>query len=91
MSLFFVFFAMGPGLLSFSLAYLLRRPDDRVAPTVMAVVGLLVTLATQTWGLKWLRRVVARQYAVVLTATRWGGLALGVVVGLVVCFLLLTE
>ncbi|MBC7259917.1 MAG: hypothetical protein H5T65_11795 [Chloroflexi bacterium] len=91
MGLLSVLFALGLALLGFSLAYLLRRPDEWVAPTVMAVVGLLMTLATQTWGLRRLRRVVAPQYAVVLAATRWGRLALGVVVGLMVYFLLLAE
>ncbi|GAB4505896.1 MAG: hypothetical protein Kow00123_00340 [Anaerolineales bacterium] len=91
MTLLFAFFALGPGLGGFSLAYLLRHPDEWPAPTLMLAVSLALTIATQTWGVAWLRRRLPPWRAPHITATRWGGIALGVVIALLAYFVLLAQ
>jgi len=91
MRLLFVFFALGPGICGFSLAYLLRPPEDWISPALMLVVGLLITIVTQTLGVTWLGRILTPRYKTSLTATRWGGLVMGVVVGLLTYFVLLNQ
>lgn len=87
----FAFFALGPGVGGFALAYLLRHPDEWPAPTLMLVVGLALAVATQTWGAAKLRRLLPPYRAFHITATRWGGIALGVVVALLAYFVLLVQ
>ena len=89
MRLLFVFFGLGPSLAGFSLAYLLRRPEDWPAPAAMLAVGLLMTVLTQTLGMRWLASIVIPRYKIFLTTTRWSGLAMGGVIGLLAYFVLL--
>ncbi|MDH7489804.1 MAG: hypothetical protein QHH80_09880 [Anaerolineae bacterium] len=87
----FAFFALGPGVGGFSLAYLLRHPDEWPGPTLMLAVSLALTIATQTWGVAWPRRLLPPYRALHITATRWGGLALGVILALLAYFVLLVQ
>ncbi|MGQ9493369.1 MAG: hypothetical protein ACUVR2_06355 [Anaerolineae bacterium] len=52
MRLLFVFFALGPSICGFSLAYLLRHPEDWIAPSGVRIAGLFVTFLTQMLGVK---------------------------------------
>ncbi len=91
MRLMFVLFALGPGVCGFSLAYLLRHPEEWPAPTLMLAVGLAFTIATQTWGAAKLRQLLPPSYAFQIVATRWGGIALGIVIAFLAYFVLLVQ
>lgn len=91
MRLLFVFFALGPGICSFSLAYLLRHPEDWIAPSGVLIAGLFVTFLTQTLGVKWLERILSPRYKLEFVLARISGLAMGVAVGLLAYFMLLST
>ena len=55
----------------------------------MLAVGLLMTVLTQTLGMRWLASIVIPRYKIFLTTTRWSGLAMGGVIGLLAYFVLL--
>ncbi len=91
MALFFVFFALGPALCGFSMAYLLRYPADWPAPLTMCVISLLLTLVTQTWGTRRLKQLILPQHQFALSALRWGGLMMGPITGLMAYVALLAQ
>lgn len=88
MSLMFVIFALRPGIAGCSLAYLLRQPSEWPGPAVMLIVGLALTIASQTWGAAKLRQFLPPSRAFQITATRWGGIAMGIVVAVLIYSLL---
>ena len=79
MKLLFILYAVGPALFTFSLAYLLRKPEDWTGPAVMMPLMAALTVATQLLGVKKLEREPESQLALMSRFSRYGSLALGVV------------
>ncbi len=84
----FVFYALGPAILGYALAYLLRHPHDWMGPAVVALPSLILTALTQTKGSEWLRKRV-RLSLLELVALRVGGAVTGIVLFFLMYFMLL--
>jgi hypothetical protein len=89
MRLLFVFLALGPVAFFYALAYLLKNPADWTGPAVLLPLSLLVTIATQALGLRWIRRASSKSRRGFLIAVQLDGLVIGVAVGLMAYFILL--
>jgi len=72
------FYALGPALFGYALAYLLRRPDDWIGPAIMLPLSTLLTALTHRWGY---RKFEQRATVMRLEArlSRYGGLCVGLV------------
>ncbi len=92
MSVLVAFFALGPGLFGYSLAYLIWGPrEDWIAPAITLAISLGLTIVTQTLGWRRLRRILFPRYKAFLIAARWGGLAMGIIIFFMFYFLLLSP
>ena len=66
------FFAIGPALLSFSLAYLALHPEDWTGPAVIGPIALILTIITHSIGFKKYKSLFGLQLGSLI-----GGLAVG--------------
>ncbi len=75
----------GPVLLSFSVAWLIRHPDDWTGPAIIIPVSIVYCAVTYIWAFRWLRTASAANRRDLM-----GGMIVGPLVGLVLAVLLLT-
>ncbi|MEJ2747014.1 MAG: hypothetical protein P8183_03735 [Anaerolineae bacterium] len=88
MDLLFVFYAMGPALFGYALAYLLVHPEDWTGPAIVLPLSLVLTVLTQRKGTAWIsRKKVFSQFTMRLV--RGAGLAMGLILFLLMFFVLL--
>ncbi len=81
MRLWMILNGLGPALLSVCVVYWVRHPEDWTGPALVAPLFLMLTVLAQafTWKLALKAEGTMRT---VLIASQIGGLALGVVIGL---------
>lgn len=91
MKLLFIFYAPGPALFGYSLAYLLRHPDDWTGPAVMLPITALITAFSQLLGIKKMERDPTGQLGQISRISRYGSLALGPVLFVMMYFVLLAP
>ncbi len=89
MKLLFIFYALGPALLGYALAWLLKYPHDWTGPAVVIPLSLALTWLTQTAGTRCLRRTIPFSFDKTLTATRIAGAAMGPLLFFLMYFVLL--
>ena len=89
MRLFFVFYAIGPAMLGYALAYLLHHPDDWTGPAVIIPLGAALTVWVYRAGTRWLRSKVRPDRQFVVTLSQFGGAATGVIIFLLMYFVLI--
>lgn len=72
------FYALGPALFGYALAYLLRRPDEWIGPAIVLLFSALLTVLTHRCGYR-----KFEQHATVMRLeprlSRYGGLCVGLV------------
>ena len=83
-----IYYALGPGLFGFSLAYLVRRPDDWSGPAIVLPLSALLMALTHYWGYCKFERD-ADVVVLETRLSRYGGLGVGLVVFVMGCFWLL--
>jgi len=89
MSILFPFFAIGPAMLAYSFAYLLKSPEQWKEALSIIIVGLFLTIITNTKGVKWIKKNFGSKLGITITLTQIGGNALGIILFFVMYFYLL--
>ena len=84
----FVFYAIGPALFGYALAYLFIHPQDWTGPAIVLPLSLALTIWTQWKGTAWLiRKGVFSRFIIGLIQA--ASLALGVILFLLMYLVLL--
>lgn len=81
MRLWMILNGLGPALLSVCVVYWVRHPEDWTGPALVAPLFLMLTLLSQAFTFKLAHRSEGTMRTI-LIASQIGGLALGVVLGL---------
>ena len=72
-------YSLGPAIFGFSLAYLLRHPEERIGPAIVMPLSLIFTVVVHYVGYLKLERGRDAPLCLVSRITRYGGLLLGLV------------
>jgi len=72
------FYALGPALFGYALAYLLRRPDDWAGPALVLPLSALLTALMHRWGYRKFEQC-ATVMRLEARLSRYGGLCVGLV------------
>jgi hypothetical protein len=89
MNILFLFFAIGPAILGYSSAYILKTPDKWQEALSIIIISLFITIITNTIGVKLLKKNFSRQVGKILQLSQLGGIALGIILFFVMYFYLI--
>lgn len=84
-----IILSLFPAAFFYSLAYLLKKPDDWTGPAVLLPLSFLATIISQGLILRRIRQEEAGDFRDILVASQVGSVALGILVGIMTYFFLL--